>query len=255
MAAGARDVGTGVQALEDLADGRLLLEQPVIEHAHQLHLALIHHEVAGHSVLARHVAVAVGSTAAEIVAVAGALQLAAAEPLAQNGALILGNRALDLQQQLVVGVVRDGMMQEYHLAAGAAELLQEQDLVSVFAGKPVRREHSDLLDGAVAHGVSQRVQTGTVEPAATVALVAEHVLFDYGVASRRGPGVEGGELTVDGLLAFLSLGRDAGVEGRVHDSMLLDRGAEGGCGGPAWPLPARDGTAAVVGNGSARRQR
>ena len=93
--------------------------------------ALIDHEVAGHGVVARHVAVAVGGAAAEVVAVARLLQLAAAEALAQHGALVLGDGALDLQQQLVVGVVRDRMLQEYHLAAGAAELLEQQDLVGV----------------------------------------------------------------------------------------------------------------------------
>src|SRR5689334_3024581 len=35
MAAGARDVGTGVQALEDLTDGRPLVDEPAIKGAHQ----------------------------------------------------------------------------------------------------------------------------------------------------------------------------------------------------------------------------
>ena len=92
----------------------------------------------GHGVLARHVAVAVRRTAGEIVAIARPLQLAATEAFAQDGALVFCDRALDLQQKLVVGVVRDRVLQEHDFAAGATELLQEQDLVGVFAGQTIR---------------------------------------------------------------------------------------------------------------------
>src|SRR4051794_5266530 len=85
MAAGARDVGTGVQALEDLADGRPLVDEPAIKGAHQRGLFLVHDEVAWHRLLARHVAITVRRTAALVVAVARLLQLATAEALAENG--------------------------------------------------------------------------------------------------------------------------------------------------------------------------
>jgi hypothetical protein len=62
---------------------------------------------------------------ADELAGAGLLQLAAAEPLAQQRPFILGDRPLDLQQELVAGVVRDGAAEECHGAAGAAELLQQ----------------------------------------------------------------------------------------------------------------------------------
>jgi hypothetical protein len=88
------------------------------------------------------------------VAVARLLQLAAAEALAEDGALVFGDGALDLQQELVVRVVRDRVLQEHHLGAGAAELLQEQDLVGVLARQPVGGQHGDDPDGAVAHGVA-----------------------------------------------------------------------------------------------------
>jgi hypothetical protein len=37
------------------------------------------------------------------------LELAAAKPLTQQSALILGNGALDLQEELVAGIVGDGV--------------------------------------------------------------------------------------------------------------------------------------------------
>ena len=97
VAARARQVRAGVQALEDLADGRSLVDEPAVEHPRRLDLVLVHHKVARHGVPARHVAVAVGGTTAEVAAVAGALELAAAEALAEDGTLVLGDGALDLQ--------------------------------------------------------------------------------------------------------------------------------------------------------------
>ena len=242
-AAAAREPGAGVQALEDLPQRQPLLGQPAVEHAHDLGLGLVDDQPAGDPVAARQVAVAVGGVHADELAGAGLLQLAAAEPLAQQRALVLGDGALDLQQELVAGVVRDGAAEERDRAAGAAELLQEQDLVGVLAGQAVGGEHGDDLDLAVAHGVAQRVQAGPVEARAAVALVAEHVPVAQLVALGLGPGAQGGELAVDGLLALLALGRDPGIGGGAHGAPPSAGGvAEGSAGRSpvaAGPWPAR----------------
>jgi len=130
MTAGAWEIGAGVQALEDLTDGCLLVDEPAIQDAHQLGLPLVHHEVTGNGVLARHVAVAAGRATALVMAIARLLQLAAAEALAEHGALVFSDGALDLPQELVVGIVRDRVLQEHDLDTGTAELLQQQDLVA-----------------------------------------------------------------------------------------------------------------------------
>src|SRR4051812_34272166 len=83
-------------------------------------LFLVHDEVAWHGLLARHVAIAIRRTAALVVAVARLLQLATAEALAENGPLVFGDGALDLQQELVIRVVRDRVLQEHDLNACAA---------------------------------------------------------------------------------------------------------------------------------------
>ena len=54
----------------------------------------------------------------------GFLELATPEPIRQDGPLILGDGALDLQQELVVGVIGDGVVQEGHGAVGPPELLR-----------------------------------------------------------------------------------------------------------------------------------
>src|SRR5215210_5562045 len=127
------------------------------------------------SMVSRQVTVAVGCVDADELPGAGPLQLAAAEPLAQQRALVLGDRPLDLQQELVAGVVGDGAVEEPDGAAGAAELLQEQDLVGVTPRQAIGGEHGEDLDLAVAHGIAQGVEAGPVETRAAVALVPEHV--------------------------------------------------------------------------------
>ena len=139
----ARVVRPGVQPLEHLSDGHLLIDEPAVEHAHQLRLGVVDDEMAGDGIVARHVAIAVRGAATEVVPITRLLQLAAAETLAQHGALVFGDGALDLQQQLVTRVIRDWTLQERHLAAGTAELLEQQDLIGVAPRQTIRAQHSD----------------------------------------------------------------------------------------------------------------
>jgi hypothetical protein len=60
-------------------------------------------------------------------------------PLGDQRPLILRDRAADLQQQLVVRVGAHRPVQELHLAAMAGQLLDQQHLMDVVAGQPVRR--------------------------------------------------------------------------------------------------------------------
>src|SRR3954469_23977028 len=131
-----------------------------------------------------------------VVAVARLLQLATAEALAENGPLVFGDGALDLQQELVIRVVRDRVLQEHDLNACAADLFQEQDLVGVFAGEAIGGQHGDDSDATVAHGVPECVEAGPVEPAAAVALVAEDEVVADLVPSRSRPVAQSGELAV-----------------------------------------------------------
>src|SRR5918993_5274744 len=101
------------------------------------------------------------------------------------------------------GVIRDWMLQECHLAAGAAELFEQQDLVGVTPRQAIRAQHRDELDGAVTDRVAQGVEAGPIEAGAAVALVAEDVLLRKLVSLSPDPVPKGGELAADGLLAFL----------------------------------------------------
>src|SRR5262249_39950625 len=88
----------GPPAVEDLADGHVLVDQPAVEHADDLGLGLVDQQVAGNAVALGDVAVAVGDLAGGPLPGAGLLELAAAEALAQlaqDGALVLGDGALN----------------------------------------------------------------------------------------------------------------------------------------------------------------
>src|SRR5258708_1923718 len=87
----------GVEAVEQLARGHSLVNQPGVEHADEGRLALIDDQMPGDALLLGDVAVTIGGTTTDEVSVARFLQFAAAEPLAEQGAFILGNRPLDLQ--------------------------------------------------------------------------------------------------------------------------------------------------------------
>ncbi len=195
-----------VQLFEDLPDGHLLVDEPAVEQAHQFGLRVIDYEMPRHRLMSWNVAVAIRGTTAQVVSIARLLQLAAAEPFAKNGAFVFGDGALDLQQQLVVRIVRDRVLQERHLAAGAAELFKQQNLVSVAARQAIRAQHDDVLDGAVSDSVTQAVETRSVEPCPAVSFVTEDMRLGEVVIPGCDPGAQRGELAVNGLLTFLALG-------------------------------------------------
>nr|WP_254453742.1 hypothetical protein [Siccirubricoccus sp. G192] len=232
------EVRPGVQALEDLPDGHPFVREPPIDHADQVSLALVDHEVARHRLAARHVPIAVRGTAALVVALSGLLQFAAAEPLTHHGALVFRDGALDLQEQLVVRVIRDRVLQERHLAAGLAELLEQQHLVRVSPREAVGAQHRDVLDGAVAGRVAQGIKAGPVKARAAVSLVAEDVRLVEFVAPADRPGPQGCELAADGLLALLPLGGHTGVDGDVHGGSPLMLAPAGNGGALAAAVPS-----------------
>ena len=85
---------------------------------------------------------------------------------------------------------------------------------------------NDMRNGAVADGVTQGVEARSVEAGATVALIPEDVLLCKLESCSCGPAPQGGELAIDGLLALLALGRDAGIEGGAHGGLTSGCGVE-----------------------------
>jgi hypothetical protein len=124
-ATGAGEPGSGIQTLEDLADGHPLLDEPSVEHPNQLGFRLIDDKMAAHAVPLGDVAVAVGRPTADEVSIACLLELAAPEAFPEQRPLVLGDRTPYLEQELVVWVIRDGAIDEDDLTACAPQLFEQ----------------------------------------------------------------------------------------------------------------------------------
>ena len=144
------------------------------------------------------------------------LELAAPETFAEQRALILGDGALDLKQELVTRIVGDGTSEELDRTSRSAEFFQQEHLVGVAPSQPVGGQNGDNIDFSVAHRVAQSVQARPVETRSAVSLIAEYMGVDQLMICSFGPGSQGIELAADGLLAFLTFGGNAGVDGGAH---------------------------------------
>jgi hypothetical protein len=117
--------GSFVEALEDLANGHPLLDEPPVEHPDELGLRLVDDQMTRHAVSLGYITVAVGRPAADEVSLARLLELAAPETLPKQHPLVLGDRPPYLEQELVVGIVGDGVIDENNLTACASHLLEQ----------------------------------------------------------------------------------------------------------------------------------
>ena len=91
--------------------------------------------------------VAVGDLGGQHLPGARPIQLAAPSAFGELGPFVFGDDALDLHQQPPLWIVQGWGVGEAdrHLVTG--ELVQDQDLVGVGAGQPIRRQTPDGVDG------------------------------------------------------------------------------------------------------------
>jgi plasmid stability protein len=128
------------------------------------------------------------------------------------GALVFGHRAADLQQKLVVRVAAHGPVKERDLRPVLLQLLDQEHLVHVVAGQPVRRGDQDTVQPGARGGVAQTVEPGPLESGAAVAVVAEDALGRQRPALLLGMGTQPVELLVSRLRLGLALGRYSDVD-------------------------------------------
>jgi hypothetical protein len=145
----------------------------------------------------------------------------AAHPVGDQGPFILGDRTTDLGHQLLVWVVATRPIDEHHPHAPAFQLLQHHHLVHEVAGQPIGRGHQHHVEGCPRRLVAKRVQAGTVQLGAAVAVIAKDVLL-----GNRPPvagcsiGPQLGDLLLDGLGVLLAVGGHAHVQRRSHQRLL-----------------------------------
>ena len=172
-----------VESPRDGTDAQRLRGVQIKDLAHHLGLR-VDDLVVGRPVLGlAHVAIAIrGAAEYADLALLGAMAFAAARTLQDLGALVFGDHALELQQQLVLGRLRLRRFDEDRLHTVAQPFLGKQHLIGVLAAEPIRRQHQDCLDLALGHEVAHSLQTGSNQRGAAEALVLEDPLNRYAVA-------------------------------------------------------------------------
>src|SRR5215216_17573 len=205
--AGARRHALLGQPAGDLRDRQAVLGVAAEDLAHDLRLGLVDLIESVHVLGLLDVAVAVGGGGQHrLGALAGAMNLAAASPLADLRPLVLGDHPLELAQQLILrrpAALR--LAREHDLHAGALELLQQQHLVGVAAREPIRAVAEHHLEAALGGAVAQPLKRRPGERRARDPLIAEHELIGHSEAALGGELTQPGDLTLDRALLALAL--------------------------------------------------
>ena len=79
---------------------------------------------------------------------------AAPAPFEDLGPLVFGDHALNLEQKIVLRGAADRVVQEDNLRTRAAKLIDQEHLMGVTAGDPVRSMNIDALDMATSNRIS-----------------------------------------------------------------------------------------------------
>ena len=114
--------------------------------------------------------------------------LAAAVAFQDLRLLVLGEHALELDQQLVFGAVAAGALDELDAGAGAGELLEEEGLVGELAGQPVGAVAQHHVHADPGDGVAQPFQGRALQGGARVAVVGEHPVLSHVQSQLLGVG-------------------------------------------------------------------
>jgi len=157
--------------------------------------------------------------------------LAATTAFQHSRPLVLGEHALELQQQVVLWRSADRPVEKHDLRAGAREFLDQNGLVRVGAGETVGGMHVDEVDGGQGDQVAQALQGGPDQAGPAVAVVeeAERLADLAAIGGRSCQQVL--HLTIDRVLLGLLVRRHPSVDRRP------DRD-DGSCLGRAHRLPS-----------------
>jgi len=142
-----------------------------------------------------------------------------AHALGNQRALVLGDCAADLQQQVIVRIVAHWAVQKLDEAVGAGPFFQQHHLVYIVAREAVGRGHEHAVDLVPLHGIAQAIKPRARQNGAAVPLVPEDVgrvedpaLSGMHLHVRRKPV----ELLLNRLMLDLMAGRDTAVDRDPH---------------------------------------
>ncbi len=222
--AGPRGDAVALQASADLTDRASLLAHPLEDLPHDPRLF-------GHDLIARlpaalvltDVTVAVGRAGEDVDrAAARGVLLAPAATLQDLGALVLGDHALDLEEQVLLGAAADGVAHEDDLDAAPGEFLQDEHLIGILARESIRVEHVEAVDDPGGGLVPEPLQARAHQDTPAVAVVDEAQLGVAFQAVALDAPDHRLQLTVDRVLLGLLFPGDAGIE--RHAEVVVGHG-------------------------------
>lgn len=210
-----------VQLAEDPVDRRPLLGVPGKHLPHHRRFVLGDPDLPIAPVLARPVSVSVGRLWRRKLAATRPVQPPPPAAIEHLGALVLRDRPLDLEQQLVVGGVIDRPLAEEDLHTRALQLLQQDHLVGVPPSESIGAQDDHHVLPTFPRVVPQLVQRGTIQPSAAVPVVGVRQRLGVPEALLIRESDDGGELALDRLLLLLQPSRNSRIECRTLHPRLL----------------------------------
>jgi hypothetical protein len=84
---------------------------------------------------------------------------ASSHAFSDQAAFILGYCSTDLQQQLVMRIVRHGLIGEDDLTPTTFKLFYKEHLVNIVASQAIRGRHEHPIKGRIAHVITQAIQS------------------------------------------------------------------------------------------------
>ena len=100
---------------------------------------------------------------------------AASAPFEDLGPLVFGDHALNLEQKIVLRGATDRVVQKDNLRTRAAKLIDQEHLMGVTAGEPIRGMDINAIDLAASNCISQPLQRRAKQDCTTVAFI--HVVM------------------------------------------------------------------------------
>jgi hypothetical protein len=128
------------------------------------------------------------------------------------GALVFGDHALHLQEQVVLRRAPNRPVEEHHFRAGSMELLDEKYLIGVAACQPIRSQNVDTIDAAPGDRIAQTFECRSHQRRAAITLVDKRMIRVQQNLVGLGPLSQCCQLAGDGVATGLLVARDSGIE-------------------------------------------
>jgi hypothetical protein len=152
----------------------------------------------------------------------GGVTLAAATAFLNLGAFVLGDDALHLHEQFILGTGADSAIEKDHVDVAALQLIQQQRLMRLPSRQAIGRQHIKTVKQSACGGIAQAFQRGPQQRAARTAVIDEAQSLAQGIPILSDTFAQHGNLAGDGVVARLTIRGDAGIDGnglrrRSHD--------------------------------------